>query len=54
MPEMKNSFGLAWVAGQQAYAGKGTVPMAGSWNATVEARKNGAVIASARTRLSAK
>ena len=54
MPEMKNSFVLTWVPGQQVYAGKGTVPMSGSWNATVEARKSGAVIASARARLSAK
>jgi membrane fusion protein, copper/silver efflux system len=54
MPEMKNSFALAWVPGQQVYTGKGAVPMSGSWNATVEARENGAVIASARTRLSAK
>ena len=54
MPEMRNSFVLSWVASQQAYAGKGNVPMAGSWNATVEARKDGNVIASARTRLSAR
>ena len=54
MPEMKNAFRLPWAAGQQMYAGKGKVPMAGSWNALVEASRNGAVIASARTRLSAK
>ncbi len=54
MPEMRNSFALTWSAGQQMYAGKGNVPMAGSWNVTVEACKNGAVIASARTRLSAR
>ena len=54
MPEMKNSFALSWAASQQAYAGKGKVPTAGSWNTLVEARKNGAVIASARTRLSAR
>ena len=54
MPEMRNSFALTWSAGQQMYVGKGNVPMAGSWNATVEAYKNGAVIASARTRLSAR
>ena len=54
MPEMRNSFALTWVASQQAYAGKGNVPMAGSWNATVEARKDGNVIASARIRLSAR
>lgn len=54
MPEMRNSFPLVWSPAQQAYAGKGNVPMAGSWNATVEAGKNGAIIASARTRLIAK
>lgn len=54
MPEMRNSFALTWSAGQQAYAGKGNVPMSGSWNTTVEASRNGAVIASARTRLSAR
>ncbi len=54
MPEMKNSFPLAWAPGQQMYVGKGNVPMAGSWNTVVEARKNGAVIASAHTRMSAK
>jgi Cu(I)/Ag(I) efflux system membrane fusion protein len=54
MPEMKNSFALTWVASQQAYAGKGQVPSAGSWNATIEATRAGAVIASARTRIVAK
>jgi Cu(I)/Ag(I) efflux system membrane fusion protein len=54
MPEMRNSFALTWAAGQQMYTGKGNVPMAGSWSVLVEARKNGNVIASARTRLSAK
>jgi RND family efflux transporter MFP subunit len=54
MPEMKNSFALAWEAGQQMYVGKGNVPMAGSWTVLAEARKNGAVIASARARMNAK
>jgi len=54
MPEMRNSFALTWSPGQQAYVGKGTVPMSGSWNTTVEASRNGAEIASARTRLSAR
>jgi hypothetical protein len=54
MPEMRNSFALAWSADRQIYAGNGKVPMSGSWSATVEARKNGAVIASARTRLGAR
>ncbi len=54
MPEMRNSFALTWSSGQQVYAGRGNVPMSGSWNVTVEARKNGSVIAQARTRLSAR
>lgn len=54
MPEMRNAFALTWSPNQQAYTGKGTVPMSGSWNTTVEAQKGGAVITSARTRLTAK
>jgi len=54
MPEMRNSFALSWNANQQAYTGQGKVPMSGSWNALLEARKNAAVIASAHTRLTAK
>jgi len=54
MPEMKASFPLAWVEGQQIYAGKGQPPTAGSWTVQVEARKSGNVIASFHTRLSAK
>jgi Cu(I)/Ag(I) efflux system membrane fusion protein len=54
MPEMRNSFALTWSAGQQVYVGKGNVPMAGSWNVLVEAGRNGNVIASAHTRMSAK
>jgi YtkA-like len=54
MPEMRNSFPLAWDPGHQIYAGKGTVPMSGSWTATVEARRDGTVIASAHSRLTAK
>jgi uncharacterized GH25 family protein len=54
MPEMKSSFELAWSAAQHAYTGKGQPPMAGSWSVTVEARRNGAVIATFRTHMSAK
>ena len=54
MPEMKSSFELAWKAGSKIYVGKGQAPMAGSWTVFVEARKNGNVIASLRTHLSAK
>jgi RND family efflux transporter MFP subunit len=54
MPEMKNAFELPWIPGQKDYMGKGQAPMAGSWTVLVEARSNGSVIASSRTRLSAK
>jgi hypothetical protein len=35
------------------YMGKGQPPMAGTWNVLVDARKNGGVIASFHTHLSA-
>ena len=54
MPEMKSSIDLPWVAGQQMYAGKGQAPMAGNWTVFVEARRNGAVIATFHTHLSAR
>ena len=54
MPEMKSSFDLPWSARQHAYTGKGQPPMAGSWTVIVEARKNGGVIATLHTHLSAK
>jgi RND family efflux transporter MFP subunit len=54
MPEMKNSFDLPWMAAHQMYMGKGQPPMAGSWSVLVEARRNGNVIASFHTHLSAR
>jgi Cu(I)/Ag(I) efflux system membrane fusion protein len=54
MPEMKSSFELPWTAGQHAYVGKGQPGMSGSWSVTVEARRNGAAIATIHTHLSAK
>jgi RND family efflux transporter MFP subunit len=54
MSEMKSSFELPWSGGQQMYMGKGLAPMSGSWNLLIEARRNGAVIATLRTYLSAK
>jgi hypothetical protein len=54
MPEMKNSFELTWVASRQMYAGMGQPPMAGTWNVVVEATRNGSVVASAHTHLSAR
>jgi len=54
MPEMKSSFDLPWSTSQHNYTGKGQPPASGSWNVTVEARKNGAVSATLHTHLSAK
>jgi Cu(I)/Ag(I) efflux system membrane fusion protein len=54
MPEIKSSCELAWKAGSQMYVGKGQAPMPGTWNVLVEARKNGNVIASMHTHLSAR
>jgi hypothetical protein len=54
MPEMKSSFELSWSAAGQMYVGRGQPPMSGSWTVLVEARKNGSVIASTHTHLSAK
>lgn len=51
MPEMRNSFQLPFVQGM--YMGKGNVGMAGSWNVSVEAKRNGEVIATYRTRFNA-
>jgi nitrogen fixation protein FixH len=54
MPEMRSSFELPWMAGHAMYMGPGNVPTAGSWNVTVEATKDGQVLATYRTRLTAK
>ncbi len=54
MPEMKSSFEVPWSAGKQMYMGTGQAPMSGSWNVSVDARKNGSVIATFRTHLNAK
>ncbi len=54
MPEMKNSFELSWAAGEQKYIGKGQAPMSGTWNVFVEARRNGNVVATFHTHLSAR
>ncbi len=51
MPEMRNSFQLPFVGGM--YTGKGKIETPGSWNVTVEAKRNGQVIATYRTRLNA-
>jgi hypothetical protein len=54
MPEMKSSFELPWSASQHLYMGNGQPPMSGSWTVTVEARRNGVVIATFHTHLNAK
>ena len=54
MPEMKSSIDLAWMPDRQMYIGKGQAPMAGTWTVLVEARKNGAAIATFHTRLNAR
>jgi len=54
MSEMRNSFELFWNSNRQMYIGSGQAPMPGSWNVSVEARKNGAAIATFHTHLNAK
>lgn len=54
MPEMKNQFQLQWTPATQTYVGKGQPPMSGTWNVVIEATKDGKVIASTRTHLSAR
>jgi Cu(I)/Ag(I) efflux system membrane fusion protein len=54
MSEMKSSFELPWAAARQMFMGKGQAPMPGTWNVLVEATKNGSVIASAHTHVSAR
>ncbi|HVP44340.1 MAG TPA: FixH family protein [Terriglobales bacterium] len=54
MPEMRSSFELPWMAAHGMYMGPGNVPMAGPWNVTVEASRDGQAIASYRTRLTAR
>lgn len=51
MPEMRNSFRVPYVQGM--YMGEGKIGIAGSWTVLVEAKRNGQVIATYRTRLNA-
>jgi Cu(I)/Ag(I) efflux system membrane fusion protein len=51
MSEMRNSFKLPFMQGM--YMGKGNIGMAGPWNVSVEAKRNGQVIATYRTRFNA-
>ena len=52
MPEMRTSYDVPWSGGM--YMGKGNIPMAGPWNVTVDADRNGQRIATYRTRVTAK
>jgi len=52
MGEMRSAVELAWNGSE--YAGKGIVPMAGSWNVTVEARRDSQLLGVYRTRFDAK
>ena len=54
MPEMKSSVALPWAADHAMYIGKAQPGMPGTWNVTVEARKNGSVIAVLHTHLGAR
>ena len=53
MPEMRSSFEVPWLASHNMYMGRGRVPTPGPWTVTVEVRKDGKLIGSHRTRLSA-
>jgi len=54
MPEMKSTVALPWSPDRAMYLGKGHPGMAGTWNVIVEARKNGAVIATFHTHMGAR
>jgi hypothetical protein len=49
---MRSAVDLAWNGSE--YVGKGNVAMAGPWNVTVEARRNGQLLGIYRTRFDAK
>jgi hypothetical protein len=52
MGEMRSTVDLSWNGSE--YSGKGTVPMAGPWNTTVEARRNGQLLGAFRSRMEAR
>lgn len=52
MGEMRSSINLIWNGSE--YSGSGPIAMAGSWNVTVEARRNGQLLGVDRSRLDAK
>jgi hypothetical protein len=51
MPEMRATGGLSW-SGKE-YSGTVNIPMPGSWNTTIEATRNGQILASEHARLTA-
>ncbi|MFI5087018.1 MAG: efflux RND transporter periplasmic adaptor subunit [Terriglobales bacterium] len=53
MPEKRSSFEVPWMAAHNMYMGRGTVPLAGPWTVTVEVRKDGKLVGTYRTRVSA-
>jgi RND family efflux transporter MFP subunit len=52
MGEMRSSVNFMWNGSE--YVGKGMVPMAGPWNVTVEARRDGQLLGAYRSRFDAK
>jgi len=52
MGEMRSVANLTWNGSE--YVGKGTIPMAGAWNVTVEARRGGQLLGVYRTRFDAR
>jgi membrane fusion protein, copper/silver efflux system len=52
MGEMRSTTDVPWAGGM--YMGKGQISMAGPWNVTVEATRNGQTIATYRTRFEAR
>jgi Cu(I)/Ag(I) efflux system membrane fusion protein len=51
MPEMRAAVDLSWNG--KEYGGTVNIPMAGSWNTTIEATRNGQLLASEHARLTA-
>jgi hypothetical protein len=52
MGEMRSTVDFMWNGSE--YVGKGTVAMAGPWNITVEARRNGQLLGTYRSHFDAK
>jgi len=52
MGEMRSSINLIWNGSE--YTGRGPIAMAGPWNVTVEASRNGQLLGVYRSRFDAK